>query len=401
MSNNEIKIAGKIVLKKGREFSSLQGHPWIFSGALESKSAGIHDGAIVEVFSMRGEPIGLGFFNSKTSISVRLFYFGKDFSSKDPQEIIIQQLESAADARESWISRETNCRRIVNAEGDSLPGLIVDQYASHLVIQISTAGMDRCKPLLLEFLKNKFQPESIYERSDSASRIEEGLEAKVGSVFGETPATEIEVTEGSLKLLVNIVEGQKTGFFIDQREMRKFVGEISKNKRVLNCFSYSGGFSIAALKAGADRVVSVDASESAIALCARNVDLNQIPAGLHEGKCVNAFDYLGGTHERFDLVILDPPAFAKQREHVRNALKAYRQINQSGLKLVKPGGLLITSSCSNFVTKDDFEHEILRVAGESNRRVSVVGYHRHAVDHPVAVAHEQGAYLKSLVLMVR
>lgn len=405
MENNQIKIEGKVILKKGREFSSLQGHPWIFSGALENRPRSytgleLADGSVVEVVSHKEESIGLGFYNSKTSIAVRLFSVGADKAALDPQEIILGHLDAALTARDKWLTPETNCRRLVNAEGDSLPGLVVDQYGSHLVVQISTAGMESCRNLLLEFLKSKLSPESIYERSDSSSRTEEGLLQQVGSIFGETPSSDIVVQEGKLKLYVNLIEGQKTGFFIDQREMRKYVGEISTNKRVLNCFSYSGGFSIAALIAGADRVVSVDSSESAIALCAKNVELNQIASGLHEGKCANAFDYLGGTHERFDLVILDPPAFAKQRDHVRNALKAYRQINQSGMKLLKPGGILITSSCSNFITQDDFENEIFKVAGESNRRVSLVGYHRHAADHPVAVAHEQGAYLKSLVLLV-
>lgn len=398
----DIKVEGVVRLRKGREFAALQGHPWIFSGAVlidPTTRLSILDGSIVEVQSDDGRPLGLAFYNSRTSIALRLFSTSASAKGRPPGEIISELLTSALILRDRWLPSSLTCRRLVNAEGDRLPGLVVDQYGKHLVVQIGTAGMDLLKPLIKDLLIQNTSADSIYERSDSGSREEEGLNPSIESLHGETPL-EVLAEEGSMRLLINIKEGQKTGFFIDQREMRRFVLESSSGKRVLNCFSYTGGFSVAALLGGATRVVSVDSSENAISLCTRNVELNE-GTTRHEAKCANAFDYLGGTHERFDLVILDPPAFAKQRGHLKNAMKAYRQINMAGLKLVTPGGMLITSSCSNYVSQSDFEQEILKVAADSGRQVSIAGRHRHAVDHPVAAAHEQGNYLKSLILLVQ
>lgn len=391
------KIAAKVTLRPGREFPVQQGHPWIFSGAVESVHGSAEAGDIVEVCSSKGETLGLGFFHPQTSIAIRVFSFGT--AEEDPELILQSILKRAIEARKGWLQPSVTCRRLVNAEGDSLPGLVVDEYAGHLVIQVGILGIERRKDFFVQLLTYLLKPESIFERSDSSSRREEGLEACVENIFGETPA-EVLVYEGDMRLAVDIVSGQKTGFFIDQREMRRFVREHSDGKRVLNCFSYTGGFSVAALLGGAQRVVSVDSSEGAIALCNRNVELNSPDPDLHESKCVNAFDYLGGTHERFDLVILDPPAFAKQRDHLKNALKAYRQINSTGMNLVLPGGLLVTSSCSNFVTEEEFEQVVLEACGSSGRQVSIIGKHRQAIDHPVLAAHEQGKYLKSLILRI-
>ncbi len=383
----------RVVLKPGKEKALLNRHPWIFSGAIE-KLPVCEPGEILSVHSSDGKFLAKAYFNPEASLVGRVVTF-----LDEPIEQAIRKAFEEAYALRKTVMREGNAFRLINAEGDSLPGLIVDCYADVVVIQIHTWGMEKLKPLLIQILQELLKPKTIYEKSLSSARAQEGLPETQGVLFGEE-ISEIEIQESSLKFLVPIKEGQKTGFFLDQREMRKLVKEQARGRRVLNCFSYTGGFSIAALAGGASYVRSVDISAPALACAEKNSKLNGF-SDKHECVEADVFDYLRDETLDFDFLILDPPAFAKKRSDQEAACRGYKEINRLALLKAKPHSLLLTSSCSYYVDQELFQTVLFQAARDANRNVRILSHHRLSPDHPISLYHPEGSYLKSLLLYVQ
>ncbi|MBP7075346.1 MAG: class I SAM-dependent rRNA methyltransferase [Rhabdochlamydiaceae bacterium] len=376
----------RVVLKPGKEKSLLNCHPWIFSGAIAARPSH-KPGEIFPVFSSSNKLIGHGYFHPDNSIAGRML----NFSAQNPLDSVRAAIDNALELR--WQLVPESGRRLINAEGDGLPGLIVDQYGEVLVIQIHTAGMELLKDAIVEHLIKQVQPKTIYEKSTSAARRQEGLTDIKGLVHGiETP--EVTITEHGIPYIVKPLEGQKTGFFLDQREMRKTVLNLSKDKTVLNCFAYTGGFSLAALKGGATHVTSVDISSEACALAARHT----FDPAKHTITQADVFDFLRTHPLNFNLVILDPPAFAKKRSDIETASKGYRDINRLAFEKMPPNSILITSSCSSYMDASLFQQIIFQAAAEAGRFVRIIGRHTQSLDHPVSIYHPEGDYLKSLIL---
>ncbi len=385
----------KVTLKPGKEKALRNRHPWIFSGAVDSMPA-FENGEILPVYSASGEFLAKAYFHPENSICGRVL----TFIDEPIENAIDQRITEAIALRERMFDREkTNCFRLINAEGDGLPGLIIDIYDDLAVVQINTHGMHRLKPLIVEKLKAKLKLRGIFEKSHSAARRQEGLSDSLGSLYGECPK-EMLVKENSVLFLVAIEEGQKTGFFLDQREMRQLIYRLSKSKRVLNCFSYTGGFSLFALKGGAEFVTSIDNSEGACRYAMENTLLNHIPLSQHEVIKADVFDYLKSPKQPFDIVILDPPAFAKKRQDVNAACHGYKEINRRILEIMSPDSYLLTCSCSHFIDEDLFQQVVFQAAIEAKRDAVICSRHIQAADHPVSLFHPEGKYLKGLLLHI-
>lgn len=385
----------KVFLKPGRDRALRQRHPWIFSGAVASFPV-FEDGEVLPVFSSCGSFLAKAYFHSRNSISGRVLTFLDD----PVDRVIEEQICRAVKLREKMFDRSlTNAFRLINSEGDGLPGLIVDIYDDVAVIQVNTHGIERLKPVIVEILARTLRPRGIFEKSQSGARRKEGLGDRVGPLFGECPAT-IPIRENGARFLVALEEGQKTGFFLDQREMRQMVGRISQNRRVLNCFSYTGGFSVFALKGGAHSVTSVDVSQEACRWAKENILLNHLPEELHQVIQEDVFSWLKPERGSFDLILLDPPAFAKKRQDVEHACRGYKEINRRALEMILPDSYLLTSSCSHFIDETLFQQLVFQAALEAGRDVCVCSCHIQAHDHPVSLFHPEGAYLKSLLLHV-
>jgi len=383
----------QVILKPGREKALLQRHPWIYSGAVASFPQ-FENGEVLPVYSASGEFLAQAYFHTENTISGRVL----TFQNEPIEEAIDRGIQEALFLREKMFDRMlTNCYRLINAEGDHLPGLVVDIYDDLAVVQINTCGMHRLAPLIVEKLVKKLHLRGIFEKSHSSARRKEGLPDRIAPLWGECPK-EILVKENGLSFLVNIEGGQKTGFFLDQREMRGLVGKLSKNKHVLNCFSYTGGFSIAALKAGAESVTSIDSSEQACTYAKENTLLNHFDLRSHTVVCSDVFSYLEQANKRFDLVILDPPAFAKKRQDVNEACKGYKEINRRAFQMMPPDSYLLTSSCSHFIDSNLFQQVIFQAALEAGRKAAICSRHIQATDHPISLFHPEGSYLKSLLL---
>lgn len=386
----------RITLKPGKEKVLLQRHPWIFSGAIETLPTKLQNGGIAPVYSHRGALLGHAYFNQKCTITARML----SFDQEEPLHSLEKNLCQALDLRTRLsFGDKTTAYRLVNGEGDLIPGLVVDKYGDFLVVQISTLGMEKLKMQVVDLLVTHLQPRSIYEKSTSPSRSVEGLSPSEGLLFGQEVPQEVEILENGVRFLVSIKEGQKTGFFFDHREMRALVGRLAYQKRVLNGYCYSGGFSLYALGGGAEHVVSVDSSLQAIEWAKANVALNGFTA--HTAQCEEMFAFLERDPLEFDLIILDPPAFAKRREHVPKAALKYRALNRITLAKMPKESLLLTSSCSHFIDETLFQQLIFQAALEAKRSVQIIGRHLLAPDHPLNVFHPEGSYLKSLLLYVR
>lgn len=386
----------QVILKPGKEKPVRNRHHWIYSGAIASlpKQA---EGECYPVVSADGEPLGWGYFNKKNSITGRMV----SFDATPPEEAIARRLQEAFDLRRRLFDGEaTTAYRLVNGEGDMLPGLVVDRYGDVLVVQVSTLGMVKLKPLVVEWLAKALSPTSIYEKSLHPSRREEGLSDEQGALLGPVPAGYIEVTENGLKFLVSVLHGQKTGFFLDHRAMRQWVRGVSEGKKVLNCFSYTGGFSVYAAAGGAAAVDSVDISAPAVQLAEKNMALNGLASTHHRFIAADVFDFLRNEPLDYDLVILDPPAFAKKQKDQVTACRGYKDINRIALQKMPAGSLLLTSSCSYHVDAALFQTVLFQAAVEAGRSVRIIGRHTLAPDHPVNICHPEGDYLKSLILYV-
>ncbi len=384
----------KVILRKGKEKAIRLGHPWIFSGAVASGTKGTK-GELLPVYDAEGRQLGTGYFNERSSIVGRMVSFGE----ADPFEAMERHLDQALALRNRFIDpKETNGFRVVNGEGDFLPGLIVDRYADTVVIQIGTLGMDRLRDWWVDLLRRKLQPARIYEKSNAPARKEEGLITAESWLYGDSEDL-VEIREHGMKLLVPVMSGQKTGMFLDHREMRRLIRVLAREQTVLNCFAYTGAFSVAAMLGGACSVTSVDISEKAISVAKENLALN----GFANQNFVtdDVFEFLRGDALQYSFVILDPPAFVKKRQDVVAGCRGYKDINRIAMQKMPAASLLLTSSCSQFVDDGLFQQVVFQASVEAGREVRILDRHHFAPDHPVNLAHPEGSYLKSLLLYLQ
>ncbi len=373
-------------------------HPWIFSGAIQNVEGNPAEGDIVEIYSQENEYLATGHFH-EGSIKVRIFSFSKTDCSEN---FWIEKFKKAYENRKRIglvDNASTNVYRLIHAEGDGLPGLIIDIYDTVAVIQTHTIGMHNQKANFVNALKEIYgsKLETIFDKSSETMSKQSAKTIENGFLFGHLEETII--TENDIKFYVNWVEGQKTGFFIDQRENRKLLLNYSKNKKVLNTFSYSGAFSMYSLVGGATEVHSVDSSKRAVELAVRNAELNNHSSN-HQFFKEDAFDFLKKSEELYDIVILDPPAFAKHLSSVDKAMIGYRNLNTDGIKRVAPGGLLFTFSCSQVIDKILFRKVVFQAAAQSRRNVRILYQLSQGPDHAISLYHPEGEYLKGLVLQI-
>ena len=381
-------------LKKGKEKPILQRHHWIYSGAIQNFPAQKNSGMLVDVFSSTGQKLGLAALNPGRSIAAHMLAFGE----QKLEEALRERIRGAIALRKKWFDPSvTNAYRLINAEGDGIPGLIADWYDGVLVLQISNAGLEPLRELLLQLFIEEAKPRSIYEKSTSFLRKKEGMEEVQAHRYGEEHPTLV-ILENGLRFQIDLETGQKTGWFLDQREMRQLVKDHACGKKVLNVFSYSGGFSVYALSGGARSVDSVEISKRCEPLIAENLSLNALDN--HRFFCQDAFEFLQKEPLDYDLVILDPPAFVKKREDIANAFRAYKELNRLTLSKMPAGSLLLTCSCSYHVDEELFQNILFRAGSEANRNVRIVSRHRQAMDHPISLNHPESAYLKSLLLYI-
>lgn len=389
------KARDGVVLKPEREKSVLGRHRWIFSGAIQSYPEHFINGEIYPVYSASGKLLGHGYFNQKCSLAGRLLSFGQE----DPQLALRRNLEQAVQLRQR-VCRQAEAARLVNGESDNLPGLVVDRYGPGLVIQVSTLGMEKLKERILDLLKEILKPVFIYEKSLIPSRKEEGLSEFEGLLDGKLEEPVV-VEENGLKFNVYLTESQKTGFFLDQREMRQLVRSLARGLKVLDGFCYTGGFSVAALKGGARRVDLVDYSKRALETAQDNLRLNGFSDDSFRLINRDMFEFLEET-KQFDygLVILDPPAFARKKADEKQAVRAYRELNRQAMSRMEPGSFLLTFSCSYYVDSQTFQKTIFQAALEAGREARIIQRHRQALDHPVSIFHPESDYLKGLLLYI-
>lgn len=386
-----------IYLKSGRERPVLNCHPWIFSGAIEKVEGATDDVGVADVFDCKKNWLARGLYNSKTQIRVRLLTWQKEAIDGG---FFKRRLSQAHAFRQRLLSNSTDAYRIVAAEGDLLPGLIVDRYANFLVCQFFSAGMALFKNDIADCLATFDSIEGIFERSEGRVGDEEGLESSVGVLKGEVPPELITVEENGCKFLVDVRRGQKTGFFLDQRDNRAFLSTVARGRTVLDCFSFTGAFSVFAFAGGAKEVVSLDSSKPALELAERNLELNGFadqPGELLKG---DAFTYLKEIDKTFDVIVLDPPSLAHKRADVAAATGGYKFLNLHALKHLNPGGLLLTFSCSQHLAADLFQKVVFGAAVDAGRKVSIIKRLGPPIDHPISLHHPEGEYLKGLVLRV-
>ena len=413
----------QLFIVPGKEKAILRRHPWLFSGAVKRIVGNPQEGDLVDVCTADGTWLAAGHFQNESIICKVLSFDTPDID----ESFFRERLASAIAYRErlgffDYLNSDlrpptsdlTNVFRLVHAEGDYLPGLVCDWYNGVLVMQAHSVGMHRMFPLFTDLFRELLgdRLKAVFDKSSST--VPGGCED--GYFWGIEPQ-EHEITENGVKMLINFYEGQKTGFFVDQRENRKLVQDLAKGHRVLNCFGYTGGFSLAALRGGAEYVETVDISRKAIDLCNRNVELNFGSAAPHQGTVADVLQYLGqqdnkttrqqddrlvdlSSRRLVDFIILDPPAFAKNHRSLQQGLKGYRSINQRAMEALPAGGLLMTFSCSQAVSKEDFQTMVFTAAMNAHRRVRIVRQLPHAMDHPVSICHPEGEYLKGLLLQV-
>lgn len=390
----------QLILANGKEKALLRRHPWVFSGAVKWIVGEPEEGDLVDIMTADGHWMAVGHYQNESILCKVLSFDTQNIDSS----FFEQRLKSAIAYRKRFgffdEENPTNVFRLVNGEGDSLPGLICDWYNGVLVMQAHSVGMHRLFPILTELMVNNLSLNIVSVFDKSSATVPGGCDD--GFLWGdETP--EREVTEHGNRMIINFFEGQKTGFFVDQRENRHLVGELSNGRRVLNCFGYTGGFSLAALRGGAEYVETVDISKKAIELCNRNVELNLGSGASHKGVVADVLKYLDSIeiqNSKFDIIILDPPAFAKNHRSLQQGLKGYRNINQKAMEKIEDGGLLFTFSCSQAVSRDDFQTMVFTAAANARKKVRIVRQLPHAIDHPVSIYHPEGEYLKGLLLQI-
>lgn len=388
-----------ITLKNGKDKSVFRYHPWIFSGAIDRIEGKIQEGDLVKVYNAEKKFLAIGHYQIG-SIAIRILSF-KDEEINDA--FWTNRLYKAYQMRCALglcNSADNNVYRLVHGEGDDLPGLVIDMYAGVAVIQFHSVGMyfqrETIAQALVEIMGNKIT--AIYDKSEATLPYKAAIEPENGYLYGKTE--NFIAQENGLKFHVDWLEGQKTGFFIDQRENRRLLEKYAKDKSVLNMFCYTGGFSFYAMRGGAKQVHSVDVSARAIELANRNVELNFPKDTRHEAFAEEAFKFLEHSSNQYDVIILDPPAFAKHQNVLNNAIQGYKKLNRKGIEVIKPGGILFTFSCSQVMTKDLFRQTVFTAAANTGRKVKILHQLTQPADHPISIYHPEGEYLKGLVLYV-
>ena len=395
----------KVILKKGREESLRRFHPWVFSGAVAQIIGEPAEGDIVAVYASDGSFLATGHYQIG-SIAVRVLSFDSDVLSPDFWETMLSRaLRERVALGLHREGSDTSCYRLVHGEGDNLPGLIIDWYDGVCVMQAHSAGMFRARLQIVEALKAVYGDslKAVYDKSSGTAPFKAGLDLVDGYIYRRPGFNDDDqiVSEYGHRFIVNWTEGQKTGFFLDQRENRRLVERYAAGRNVLNLFCYTGGFSIYALAGGAVHVDSVDSSRKAMELVGRNVALNGFSASQHTGVCGDAMDFLKTVPaDRYDMMIVDPPAFAKHRGALHNALRAYQRLNAAAISRVAPGGLVFTYSCSQVVDKETFALTVFSAAAQTGRSVRILDRLNQPADHPVNIYHPEGEYLKGLLLYV-
>ncbi len=390
-----------IILKAEREKSLQRRHPWVFSGAIDCIEGAPASGDTVAVRDAAGNFLAWAAYNADSQITARVWSWRED-EVIDAAFFRTRIADALAARRTLGIERDGNGIRIIHGESDGLPGLIVDKYGDVIVMQLGSAGPEHWRDTLADILQELCATVCIYERSDSDGREREGLPIRNGIVRGTLPA-HVEVSENGLRFAVDIVAGQKTGYYLDQRDNRALTGALAQDKDVLNCFCYTGGFSLYALRGGAKSVLSIDSSQEALQIAQSNVALNGLDAARAEWQCADVFEALRklrDQNKKFDLIVLDPPKFAPTAAFAEKAARAYKDINLLGFKLLRPGGLLFTYSCSGGISDDLFQKIIAGAALDAGVDAQIVKKLHAAADHPVLLSFPEGAYLKGLVLRV-
>ena len=393
-------INGKVILKKGKEISIQRFHPWIFSGAIQKLEGAATDGCWVEVNDYKGQTLGFGHYQHG-SIAVRMLSFKKETPNEN---FLSDKISAALTVRRSagLPHAGTNAFRLIHGEGDGLPGLIIDYYAGVLVVQAHDAGMHNDRQIISSALQHVFKDNvtAIYYKSHGT------LPGKMRDadtdeyLFGNPSSSNIIIENGN-RFYVNWQEGQKTGFFLDQRDNRKLLGEFAAGKTVLNTFCYTGGFSVYALTANAALVHSVDSSQKAIDLTKQNIQLNGFDPEIHACFAADTFDFLKDKQDEYEVIVLDPPAFAKHRDARHQAVRGYQRLNAEAMRAIRHGGILFTFSCSQVVDRQLFYDTIVSAAIQSGREISVLHHLSQPADHPVSIFHPEGEYLKGLVLYIK
>ena len=388
-----------IILKKGKEESMERFHPWVFSGAIDRIEGPLEEGDLVVVRKSNGDVIGYGHC-AIGSIAVRLFSFGERLPGAEFWEMRIRQAYRLREMMGLTNAPDTNVYRLIHGEGDGLPGLIADYYNGTVVLQAHTVGMWLVREAITSALRAVLGDKlsAVYDKSAKTLPFKANIEAKDSYLFG-TSATG-EVLEYGNRFKVDWLQGQKTGFFIDQRENRRLLASYARDKSVLNMFCYTGGFSFSAMQGGAKLVHSVDSSAKAIELTKENVELNFPGDSRHEAFVADGFEFLQDIQNKYDLIVLDPPAFAKHRNALAQALQGYKRLNTKAFQQIRPGGILFTFSCSQVVTRNNFREAVFSAAAIAGRDVRILHQLSQPVDHPINIYHPEGEYLKGLVLFV-
>lgn len=390
-----------VILKKGKEKAVLQRHPWVFSGAVERIKGKPADGDIIRLVDAKGDFLALGFYNGQSRVAVRLLEWNEAQEVDD--NWFRQKVATAVAARTALLDENTNTCRLIFSEADYLPGLIVDKYADHLAVQVLTSGIQNVLPVIIDELQTLLQPQSIFDKSDASSRAHEGLETTNTVLAGNQPPEYVEVKENDIVYHVNIAEGQKSGFYCDQRNNRSIVAAHAKGKRVLDCFCYSGGFTLNALQQGASEVMSVDSSALAIETLKDNINLNGLDGSKHiavQSDVNKQLRKLREDGELFDIIVLDPPKYAPSRSALDRASRAYKDLNRLGMLLLNSGGLLATYSCSGAMDMDTFKQVLAWAALDAGKQVQFIHQFCQPEDHPVRSSFPEGEYLKGLLCRV-
>lgn len=386
---------GRVFLKRGREGPLRGGNPWVFSQAVDRvEPAALEPGARVWILDAAGATLGHGYYHPATTIAVRMLALGGEPA---PAEIIRWRLERALELRARIIAPATDCYRIINGDGDGLSGVVVDRYGEVAVVQLLTAGAERMREEIVEHLNLILSPRAIFERSQGAVRRQEGLEDRVGLLQGAA-GDEAVVSEHGVRMVASLQHGQKTGAFLDQRENRARFGALARGARVLDLCCYAGGFALHALKGGAKETVAVDTSERALDWARRNLELNGYPPDAIRLVHGEAGEFLGKGGVRFDLIVLDPPPFARSRADARRAEHLYVELNTLALRALNPGGCLMTFSCSSHFHGEDFVRAVRIAEGRAGRRMRLLARLGPGLDHPVLLGHPEGEYLTGVLL---
>jgi len=391
-----VNIIAHVALKPGKERPVLNGNPWIFSGSVARIGGYDFPGQLCDIVTSGGDFLAVGYVNKESKITCRVLSREQRTIDRD---FLDGRIMRAVKLRSMVIPENTDAYRIINSEGDFLPGLIVDRYGRGIVIQILTQGMERLKSDILMILEDRLKPDFIVERSDTGQRFEEGLEANVGVLLGDITSP-VEIVENGLRFRVDVLNGQKTGFYLDQRDSRFLVRRFSAGKRVLNLFSYTGGFSVAAASSGAVSVTSVDSSGPALEIARENMELNGYGDVPGDYVREDVFRFLNRCRDRYDIVILDPPPFARRKSAVDQAARGYKDINMRALSLLTDGGVLATFSCSHHVTPALFRQIVYSAVSDAGLSARLLIQTGHPMDHPFNISHIEGEYLKGLLLSV-